>query len=116
MLTGYATGSLYRTHKDKLALFSDLAVGDGIKDSRVLLINTHHAFNKVPKAFQIPFERAILLIRNPYDTVKANYDYKKTKSYHKSVDMKELLTEGKLSDIPHNYTSVKSGLITCMSL
>ena len=64
MLVGYYTGSLYT---DTVLMKGGL-LGENVKDGRAIAIKSHEVKNKHN------FRKVILLIRNPYDTIVAEFN------------------------------------------
>ncbi|XP_025089087.1 WSCD family member CG9164-like [Pomacea canaliculata] len=64
--TGLATGSLYSDSSLTAAGF----LGEGIHNSSVLVVKTHAS----PSAMSQDFRQALLLMRNPYDVILAEFN------------------------------------------
>ena len=79
-LTGYHTGSVYYD----LALKRNGFPGEYRMDGSVIVIKTHLMGDAMRKMRQ--FDQAVIVIRNPLDSMKAEWNRRKTGSHVRSMN------------------------------
>merc|ERR1719362_1825564 len=79
--SGYATGCIYNDGALKKGDFP----GEGLVDKRVIAIKTHRASDETRPDLPKKYDRVVLLIRNPMDTMLAEFNRRKSEHNHTGI-------------------------------